>query len=117
MTGLAPIAQLALGGEAVTGGVAGFLAGFSARKIWNVVKLIAATFAGLQVLILGYLEHIGVITVNWEALGSGINNFGSSGLAQGFADFAMGILNFVATIIPAAAGGAVGVYAGWRIGK
>lgn len=116
-TGLAPIAQLALGGEAVTGGVAGFLAGFGARKVWNVVKTIAAIVVSLEVIFLGYLEHVGVITVNWDALGNGLTNLGESGAAQAIADVGAGILNFIVTVIPAAAGGAIGVYAGWRFGS
>ena len=67
----------------------GFLVGYAIKKF---IKLLAAIF-GAFILVLAYLDHVGVITLNYEALKSYLSGAGShlasafGSLLEGGADF------------------------------
>ena len=61
----------ALVGAAGSATVVGALSGFAARKL---IRIIAALL-GIQFAFLAYLEHYGLITVNWDGIGTATNEF------------------------------------------
>lgn len=107
-------AILAPAGTLVGGGLAGFLAGFTARKVWNVIKLVAAAAAGLQVFVLAYLEQQGLIVVQWDSLGSALGDIGGSGAPEFIASVASAVFDVALNVLPAAAGVSAGALFGWK---
>ena len=108
------VLQLAVGGEVAGGGAAGFLAGYSAKKILRVIKTIAIAFAGIQVFIVAFLERKGLITVHWDAFGESISGFSAGQAGGAVVNFGAEVFGLLAGVLPAAAGVTAGGFLGWK---
>jgi uncharacterized membrane protein (Fun14 family) len=91
------------GGGALVGGVIGY----AAKKI---VKLVAAII-GVQLGLLAYLEHQGIITVDWGQLRAAAS-FTASATDGGIPPVVVDALS----VLPAGGGFAVGALAGFKKG-
>jgi uncharacterized membrane protein (Fun14 family) len=93
--------------EATAGGVTGFLIGFAIRQIAAIALKIISVATALLMLPLLWLSTMGVVKVDWEALG----NLVMKGLTS-VANALVSMLPLLSQAIPATAGFGLGFFAG-----
>jgi uncharacterized membrane protein (Fun14 family) len=85
------------------GGIGGFLVGYAVKKIVKIV----AFLLGLSILLLFYLDGIGLITVNYERLSAA-----ASGLLRAAAEFLPVIIGYLPLATSFTAGLTLGLMKG-----
>jgi uncharacterized membrane protein (Fun14 family) len=93
------------------GGTLGFLLGYGLKKIAAVLMKILALVAGLFALGLTWLASIGVITVNFNAFTSTLDNSFTGAMAALISSFAV-----IAQVLPIGGSFGLGFYLGAKKG-
>jgi len=93
------------------GGTLGCLLGFGLKKVATIVLKILALVAGLFALGLTWLASIGVITVNFNAFTSSVENTFAGAISA-----LIGSLTFAAQILPIGGSFGLGFYLGAKKG-
>lgn len=88
------------------GGIGGFVAGYALKKLTKIVAVII----GLIVLLLVYLGYQGIITINYEALGSSVSS------ALGLTGQAAEIIGPIIAHLPFAGAFGLGFFLGFKMG-
>lgn len=96
-----------LGVDVGTGAAFGFVSGILAKKV---TKLVALLVGGV-LLVAKWLESQGMMTMNWQSVGSGFVDIGSTA-----ADVAPSLLEKVASTLGLGGGFVAGFYLGFRRG-
>ena len=93
------------------GGTLGFLLGYGLKKVATIVLKILALVAGLFTLGLTWLASTGVITVNFNAFTSNVENTFAGAISA-----LVGSLTFAAQILPIGGSFSLGFYLGAKKG-
>lgn len=113
---MSELALPAIGGEFMGGTLLGGVVGWGAKKMFNIIKILAGVFVAIQTAILGWLNHHGVITVHPDAFWTTSTNLASSEAASGAMDVFGAIFTMMMNVLPAGSGMMVGAAVGWRRG-
>ena len=107
-----------IGAGIAGGGLVGFIMGFTAKKIANLLKILIITLIGIQLFILAFLETTGMITVDWDSVGTAISTAASEsvGVLLWAGDAASPLVDALMAFLPATGGAAVGFLIGWQRG-